>query len=142
MYLAGDGNDVIVDEAAPGDVDELVLAGGISPDEVSFYRPAQSPGDLLLELVGGGSILIKGFLTSPSAGIERVVFDRAPAWQREDLERRARVAPLLDNRPMARLGPSAGPKLEWSDAVARLHPRAAVMPIGDTAPYIALNTVF
>jgi hypothetical protein len=142
VYLAGDGNDVIVDEAAPGDVDELVLAGGISPDEVSFYRPAQSPGDLLLELASGGSILIKGFLDSPSAGIERVVFDRAPAWQREDLERRARAALLLDNRPITGLGPSAGPNLEWSDTVTGLHPRAAVMPAGDTTPGIALNTVF
>jgi hypothetical protein len=42
VYLDGDGNDVIVDEAAPGETDELVLAGGIEPREVSFYRPAQS----------------------------------------------------------------------------------------------------
>jgi hypothetical protein len=70
------------------------------------------------------------------------VFDHAPAWEREELERLARGAPLLDDRPIAGLGPSAGPKPEWNDAVTGLHPRAAVMPTGDTAPGIALNTVF
>jgi len=107
VYLPGDGNDAILDDAAPGDVDQLVLAGGIGPEEVSFYRPAKSPEDLLLELTGGGSILIKGFLASPSAGIERVVFDRAPAWEREDLDRLARAAPLLDEGRVAGRSPGA-----------------------------------
>ncbi len=107
VYLDGDGNDVIEDKATPGDVDQLVLAGGIGPDEVSLYRPAQSPDDLLLKLASGGSILIKGFLASPSAGVERVVFDHAPAWEREDLDRIARAAPLLDDSPNAGRGPSA-----------------------------------
>ena len=39
VYLDGDGNDVIVEEAAPGEINQLVLAGGIEPREVSFYRP-------------------------------------------------------------------------------------------------------
>ena len=75
VYLDGDGNDVIHDEAAPGEIDQLVLAGGIKSREVSLYRPSTHPDDLLLALARGGHILIKGFLVSPSAGIERVVFD-------------------------------------------------------------------
>ncbi len=134
VYLEGDGNDVIVDEAAPGDVDELVLAGGIEPREVSFYRPAQSPDDLLLTLLRGG-ILLKGFLAAPSAGIERVVFDHAPAWEREDLERFARAAPSTAQE----VGSLPG----WGDAVTGLDPRAVVAaPLGDPLPDVALNDVF
>ncbi|HUJ36916.1 MAG TPA: calcium-binding protein [Hyphomicrobium sp.] len=102
VYLDGDGNDVIVDEAAPGETDELVLAGGIEPREVSFYRPAQSPDDLGLALAKGGSILIEGFLASPSAGIERVVFDRDPASSSKSGASRAKRSRTWATTPRAR----------------------------------------
>jgi Ca2+-binding RTX toxin-like protein len=138
VYLDGDGNDVIVEEAAPGEINQLVLAGGIEPREVSFYRPRQSPDDLLLALAEGGCILIKGFLASPSAGIERVVFDHDPAWERDDLERFARAAPLLDN-PAAH---ETGPPARGNDAVTALDPRAVRPPPGDLLPDDAVDTVF
>jgi hypothetical protein len=83
---------VIIDDGPAADVDELVLAGGIAPGEIAFYRPADRPGDLVLALADGGSIRIEDF--AGGSGIERVVFDLAPALTRDDLERLAAEAPL------------------------------------------------
>lgn len=96
VYLPGDGDDAIIDAGGPG-TDELVLAGGIAPEDVSLYRLAQAPGDLVLALAGGGSILLKGFLDGGMASIERVVFDRASAWTREHLEALAVSAPIVES---------------------------------------------
>jgi hypothetical protein len=41
VYLNGDGNDTIVDEAAAGEIDQLVLAGGLRQRDVSFLRSAE-----------------------------------------------------------------------------------------------------
>jgi Ca2+-binding RTX toxin-like protein len=101
VYLYGDGDDVIIDDGPATDVDELLLAGGITPDEVSFYRPAAAPHDLVLTLAKGGSILIKDFLGSPGSGIDRVVFDFAAPWTRDDLERLAAAAPVREAAPAA-----------------------------------------
>lgn len=94
VYLPGDGDDVIIDGNAAG-IDELVLAGGITPEDVSLLRDAHAPSDLLLGLANGGSILLKGFFDGAPASIERIVFDRAPAWTREEIEARAATAPTV-----------------------------------------------
>jgi Ca2+-binding RTX toxin-like protein len=94
VYFPGDGDDVIIDDGPAADLDELILAGGIAPADVWLHRPADDPGDLVLSLAGGGSIRIAGFFVAPAAGIERVVFDRAAAWSREDLMALAGTAPL------------------------------------------------
>ncbi len=49
-------------------------------------------GDLLLT-VPGGMLLVKDFFSADSAGIDRVVFDHAPAWTRDDLMLHALEAP-------------------------------------------------
>lgn len=86
VYLQGDGNDIIIDLAAgTDDIDELVLAGGIAPEDVEPFRIGDR--DLLL-VVPEGSILVSEFFGAPGAGIERVVFDHAPAWTREDIAER------------------------------------------------------
>jgi Ca2+-binding RTX toxin-like protein len=95
VYLFGDGNDAVIDSGPATDVDELILAGGIAPEDVSLQRPSHAPDDLVLALAGGGRILIKGFFASPSYGIDRVVFDGAPAWTREDLQTFAAAAPAV-----------------------------------------------
>ena len=100
VYLHGDGNDVIADTAAPGDLDELVLAGGIDPAEVAFCRPAQAPRDLVLTLADG-SIRVRDFLAGPAQGIERVVFDQAPPWTREELDGFAAAAPFCSEVTVA-----------------------------------------
>jgi hypothetical protein len=131
---------------------------------VSFYRPSAHPDDLLLALARGGHILIKGFLASPSGGIEQVVFDHDAAWQRADLEQLARVAPLLDDRLVFRpeLSAETSPSLseadaprstfaaahhvelvpEWNDAVTGLDPHAAVISPGEPSPGIDLHALF
>jgi Ca2+-binding RTX toxin-like protein len=85
VYLPGDGDDVIIDLGAP-DVDELVLAGGIEPGDVRVMR--LNTDDLLLTFADG-SIRVCGYFASPHTGIERVLFDHAPPWTREDIELRA-----------------------------------------------------
>jgi hypothetical protein len=95
VYLFGDGNDLIIDSGLEADVDELLLAGGIRPEDVSLQRSALAPDDLALGLTGGGRILVKDFFAGPSYGIDRVVFDRAPAWTRADLEAFAPAAPVI-----------------------------------------------
>ncbi len=86
VYLPGDGNDVIVDIGGDADVDELVLAGGVAPADIAAFRIGD--GDLLLALPKG-SILVSGFFAAAGTGIERIVFDRAPPWTRQELELRA-----------------------------------------------------
>ena len=94
VYLPGDGDDTIVDHGSAADIDELILAGGIQPQDVAVRRPADAPNDLLVILADGARILIKNHLGSPFAGIERIVFDHAAAWSRTDLRRLAETAPL------------------------------------------------
>ncbi len=83
VYSAGDGHDVIIELEGDEGFDELLLAGGITPADVSAMRAGT--GDLLL-LVPQGSILVAGFFDGPGAGIERIVFDHGPPIEREALE--------------------------------------------------------
>ena len=138
VYLVGDGNDAIVDRAAEGEMDQLVLAGGIEPRDVSFLWPARNPSDLLLVLADGGTILIKDFFSSPSSGVERIVFDSAPAWERTDIEHLARAVRFLgDNTHIS--GNASG---QWSDAVTALSPRTIAGSPGDQLPDRGPDTVF
>lgn len=83
VYLIGDGEDVVID--LPGDtgIDEIVLTGGIAPEDVAASRLGAE--DLLLSLPGG-SILVSGFFAGPGAGVERIVFDHAPPVTRAELD--------------------------------------------------------
>jgi hypothetical protein len=95
---------VIIDLSAASDVDELVLAGGIEPGDVRVMRLGTD--DLLLAFADG-SIRVCGYFASPRAGIERVLFDHARPWTREDIELRA-----LDQQHA--VWPDAEP--HWHDA--------------------------
>ena len=118
-----------------GETDQLVLAGGIEPREVSLYRPSAHPDDLLLALARGGHILIKGFLASPSAGIQRVVFDHDAAWERAEIERLAHAAPLLDDQPDLPPGAdgrhlAAGVRCRWRSQRSAPGHRRALSRVG------------
>jgi len=138
VYLDGDGNDTIVDEATAGETDQLVLAGGLTRRDVSFVRPAESPDDLLLALAERGTIRIKAFFASPSTGIERIVFDGEPAWGREDLNRLAHAAPLL----LSAAGNFTGAGAQRTDVVTTLSPHVVRASLGEQMPNEARDTVF
>jgi Ca2+-binding RTX toxin-like protein len=108
VYLPGDGNDVIIDLAGTPDVDELILAGGIEPADVRVLR---LDGDDLLLAFADGSIRVCGYFVSPHAGIERVLFDHAAAWTREDIELRTIDWPE---------GFPAGGEPDWQDPIAAI----------------------
>jgi Ca2+-binding RTX toxin-like protein len=92
VYLPGDGDDVIDDAGGAADTDVLVLAGGITPADVSLSRPAPHSSDLALALKMGGCIVIKNYFGGTA--IERVVFDDGSVWTRTEMQRLAAAAPL------------------------------------------------
>ena len=111
VYLPGDGHDVIIDAADAG-YDELLLAGGMAPENVSLYRITESPGDVLMAFSEGGRVLLKGLLDGATTSIERVVFDHSPAWSRDHLEALAAAAPQIDTAAV----PSIDDELVFSAA--------------------------
>lgn len=113
VYLYGDGDDIIDDHGHETDIDELVLAGGITPSDVSVHHPAHAPGDLVLSFARGGRILIKDFNASTASGIDRVIFDLAPAWTREDLQRLAAPVAAVERKT-----PSMLDDTHWAPAAA------------------------
>ena len=119
VYLPGDGVDVIIDTSDGADVDELLLAGGIAPDEVGVFRVGH--GDLVLT-VPGGMLLVKEFFSAAGAGIDRVVFDHAPGWTRDDLMLRAVDAPPAYAHLVA-----GSERVIWEEFLADL-------PDGSTSP--------
>lgn len=101
VYLPGDGKDVIIDEGPDVDTDILILAGGITPEEISFVRMHDAPDDLMLYMPLGGSILLKEIFGAPGASIDCILFDYAQAWTRDDPLRFAATAPVLDQTSLS-----------------------------------------
>jgi Ca2+-binding RTX toxin-like protein len=104
VYLPGDGIDVIIDRSAGADIDELLLAGGIAPDEVGVFRVGHA--DLLLT-VPSGMLLVKDFFASDGAGIDRVEFDHAPPGGRA---KTSCCAQSMRHRPTPTLSPTTKPR--------------------------------
>lgn len=98
VYVAGDGSDLIVDDGGADDLDTLVLVD-VAPSDITVFRPADTPNDLVLLLKQGGRIVIRDFSGPDLGGIDRVVFDTGPAWSRSDLEALATSASQLENTP-------------------------------------------
>lgn len=89
-----EGYDTIIDRGATG-IDTLFLIGGTTPADISCFRPADAPDDLVLVLAGGGRVRIDGF--SDGDGIDRVRFESGAVWSRGDLDALAATAPVLAN---------------------------------------------
>lgn len=124
VYLPGDGDDVIIDLTGDAGFDELLLTGGIGVADLAVFRV--DGRDLLLSLPGG-SVLVSGFFTGDSAGIERVVFDHDAPLSRSALEMLAvdlveapgeTVALLMGGHHDHAAGASVGGPGGWHDAAA------------------------
>lgn len=100
IIQADEGYDTIVDHGGDQS-DLLMLVGGVMPDDLTAYRPADDPRDLVLALATGGRIRIDGFLDGH--GIDDVLFEDGTRWSRGDLEALAASAPIVGNDvPVAR----------------------------------------
>jgi Ca2+-binding RTX toxin-like protein len=119
VYLPGDGNDVIIDEGPGVDTDVLILAGGITPEQISFFRLPDAPDDLVLCISLGGRILLKDIFGAPGASIDRIVFNHARAWTREDLLRFAAMAPVLRTAS----SPDNSERAQTPESASRAHAR-------------------
>lgn len=64
----------------------MIVTGGIAPEHLDLIAIA---GRDLLIAMPDGSVLIVGFFDGAGAGIERIVFDHAPAWDRSEIVARA-----------------------------------------------------
>ena len=98
VYLAGDGDDIILDFGPQTDRDVLML-GAVAPLDVAVHRLTAAPGDLVLTLAEGGRLSIEGFSSAPGSGIDAIEFDDQTVWERGDIELRAAAAPLLSSDP-------------------------------------------
>ena len=94
VVQADEGRDRIVDHGGEG-LDGLLLVGGITPESITFFRPASDTDDLVLALSTGGRVVIDGFMSG--SGIEEVLFEGGTIWSRGDLEGYAADAPILGN---------------------------------------------
>jgi Ca2+-binding RTX toxin-like protein len=70
-YVFGEGDDFIHDTG--GTADKIVLAAGIVPADLTFYRVNNA--NLLIAIAGGGSIEILGHHFNPSYRIETIEFN-------------------------------------------------------------------
>ena len=99
-YVRGDGNDVIDDGGTgPLESDTLWLHGSIMPGDLTAFRIANAPEDLILAIAGGGRITIADFFAGDGSGIERIAFDDGTKWDRAAIDALAQSAPVLTTPP-------------------------------------------
>ncbi len=98
-YMAGDGNDLIIDPAETGAIDTLIVTGGVAPSDVTVVRLANQPNDLILQIGDGGRIELRDFYASSTASIETMRFDDQTTWSRTDLEAMASLNDPVANDP-------------------------------------------
>ncbi|MCZ0733021.1 calcium-binding protein [Phreatobacter sp. AB_2022a] len=81
LFSLGDGQDRIRDSGSSLDVDELILGVGISSGDVTVTQ-ADSGQDLVLSIVGGGSIVLDDQLVGAWGGVDKVHFADGTVWDR------------------------------------------------------------
>lgn len=104
LYYFGDGNDLISDFGGASDFDTLIL-DGVTASDVSFYRVASAPDDLIISLLHGGRLQIESYfdLAGDSHGIERVRILGEEDWTRAEIDSLVALTGILSNEaPQAR----------------------------------------
>lgn len=96
MYLwnLGDGSDVIEigGNASVDGLDRLIFGEGVLPGQVSMVRAGSEGADLLLDVMGGESVLVRGFfLWSGDGGyrnraLGRIEFADGSVWSRSAID--------------------------------------------------------
>lgn len=99
VFLAGEGDDVIIDNGGLPDVDTLTFGSGIAAADLTLYRLAAAPGDLVIAVAGGGRVIIREYAAADGSGIERVQFEDGTVWTRSALESAGAASPLLADAP-------------------------------------------
>lgn len=95
LYTPGDGTDTIRDTGSSQDVDALFLSGGLTPDDLTFYRNAATPNDVVINVSFGGSVVLENFLGGSNNGPDEIVFDDGLTWNRAHINSLANAAPLV-----------------------------------------------
>ena len=86
LYNLGDGADVVLEQSASTDIDELVFGAGISASSLSLRRRADSPDDLILVIGSGGEeIRLVNQFAGRGHGVEVVRFHDGTTWTRDQL---------------------------------------------------------
>ncbi len=103
LYLAGDGDDQILDTGAKIDIDELHIEG-IDADDVSFFQRQETPEDLIIRIDQGGRIEVIDYFdgSGNNTGIDRVFVSGTDNWTRTDIDSIvAQTGPLSNEAPQA-----------------------------------------
>lgn len=99
VYFAGEGDDLIIDTGDLADIDTLTFGAGILPTDLTLYRSASAPGDLVVAVAGGGRVIVRDYAAAGGNGLERILFDDGTAWTRATIEASGAAAPLVGNDP-------------------------------------------
>lgn len=98
VYENGDGRDIIIEDASPSLADDvLILAGTLSPGDVTFIRDPNAFADLILSFTDGGRVTIKNYFSGNGAGIESLEFTTGTTWSGSQLAALASAALISSN---------------------------------------------
>jgi Ca2+-binding RTX toxin-like protein len=87
-YDPGDGNDVISDFVAfwGSAGDRLLFGAGIAPADVTVRQSATLPGDMVLNIAGGGSVTLRNQVSGGGEWtLDLVEFANGTVWTRDQL---------------------------------------------------------
>ncbi len=103
IYVAGDGNDQILDIGSDTDFDRLSL-DGMSAEDVSFFRRQDTTDDLIISFNQGGRIEVIDYFdgTGHNTGIDHVAISGAENWTRVEIDAIVSlVGPIINEAPQA-----------------------------------------
>ncbi len=97
VYENGDGRDIIIEDAGGSLDDVLILAGTLTPGDITFIRDPGAMADLILSLKDGGRITIRNYFDANGPGLEAIEFTTGTEWSGSDLATRAAAAIVTSN---------------------------------------------
>lgn len=138
VYLAGDGDDLIVSGGPDPGIDSLKLVG-VATDDVQIFQSSSGP-DAIVRLADGSRIVLQDFFSGGS--ITAVGFDDSTIWDAAAITAAALASgPLLNDAPVA--GDDLGLLTDQSELVI---PKALIFANdfdrdGDTLSIVAVQSL-